>query len=217
MIKLTNIIKEAVTTGNGIVGDAWPDGIFTKPGRERIIEPAGMPRGMTQVKFPAATPIFDSDEERAGELRDDTPPLSPLQRIWNGRGYQANYQIPPESLNYTHLATGDEEGWPWAGSLAPGTAPEAGTPEKTGKGYDKIGYRKSQLKPHSVTKLDKTKRYVKKTQWHTGDEFKTYNQHTQETGARLKNQPKDWWNLRGKGKMQDGTISLKNLLKDILK
>ena len=209
MIQLIDLLSEITTTntataGTGLGGDEWPDGIFTKAGRERQLSPAGLMRGMTQVWAPVADPIYDNEEEHKGELRDDTPPLSALQRMWRGTG-DNTYQIPPESLNYTHLSTGEEENWPWAGHLSPDEPPNAGTPEKSGK------YRKVQKKSTNINKLDKKKRYFRKIK-NTGNILKTYSQRNKETSSRLKNQPKDWWNLKGKGKMQDGIIKLRDLL-----
>ena len=202
---LAELIKEGSNTISGMGGDEWPDGIFTKAGRQRNLSPSGLMKGMTQLTFPVADPIYDNMEEHAGELRDDTPPLSAIQRTWRGN-YNNDYQIPPESLNYTHLSTGQEENWPWAGHRSPEGAPDAGTPEASGK------YRRVQKNPHRVVKLDKTQRYVKGRNNKFGDPFKSYSQRNAETTARLKNQPKDWWNRGGKGSMQDGKIKLKDLL-----
>ena len=43
---------------------------------------------------------------------------------------------------------------------------------------------------------------------------KGYTQRNAETTARLKNQPKDWWNMQGKGEIEDGIIkgTLKGLI-----
>ena len=117
------------------VGDAWPDGIFTKYGETRIITPASMPRGMKQIVAPAADSVYGGDGsklpitgmEKAGvmkrtkitpeyiksqevidphELRDDTPPLAPKQRVYGRRafGVSPNYIIPKESANFITTA-----------------------------------------------------------------------------------------------------------------
>ena len=198
-------LLEATATHAGLPsGDAWPDGVYVKAGRKRSISPSGLMKGMTQLEFPVADGIYDNDEEYAGELRDDTPPLSPIQRTWRGDG-DNDYKIPPESLNFTHLSTGDEDGWPWAGMISPENAPEAGTPEKSGK------YRRKQAKPTAVVKLDKGTHYHRNMK-QQGNQLKTYSQRNKETTSRLKNQPKDWWNRGGKGPMQDGIIMLRDLI-----
>ena len=198
-------LLEATGTHAGLPsGDAWPDGIYVKAGRTRYISPSGLMKGMTQVNFPVADGIYDNEEEYKGELRDDTPPLSPTQRTWRGNG-DNDYLIPPESLNYTHLSTGEEEGWPWAGTISPEEAPEAGTPEKSGK------YRRKQRVSKKLNDLDKNKGYIRKIK-NTGGSLKSYSQRNKETQSRLKNQPKDWWNRGGKGPMQDGRIKLKDLI-----
>ena len=43
---------------------------------------------------------------------------------------------------------------------------------------------------------------------------KGYAQRNAETTARLKNQPADWWNPKGKGEIEDGII--KGRLKDLM-
>ena len=103
--------------GTGLnTGDAWPDGIFTKYGEKRVIAPAGMPRGMVQVVSPAADSVFGGDGSKRPvpnlgggtfkrtkitpeyiksgrvidphELRDDTPPLAPKQRVFGRRDFK---------------------------------------------------------------------------------------------------------------------------------
>lgn len=207
MIKLKKILEHTPTDVGLPSGDAWPDGIYVKAGRERHISPSGLGKGMTQVQFPIADSIYDSEEEHAGELRDDTPPLSPEQRTWRGHG-DNTYHIPPESLNYVNLSTGDEEAWPWAGQLSPEDAPEAGTPEPSGK------YRRQQNSPTNLNDLDKVKNYHRKMKTNAQDGVQSYSQRNKETSARLKNQPKDWWNPKGKGDMADGLILGK--LKDLI-
>ena len=125
------------TVGYGLnTGDAWPDGLFTKYGETRLITPAGMPRGMKQLVAPAADSIYGGDGskrevtqmEKNGtmkrtkitpeyvksqevidphELRDDTPPLAPKQRVFGRRpfGVKPDYIIPRESSNFV---TSDE-------------------------------------------------------------------------------------------------------------
>ena len=215
-LKLINEVTISGTgnTGTGILtGDAWPDGIYVKAGRRKIISPSGLMRGMTQMDFPLADAIYDNDEEYAGELRDDTPPLSPTQRTWRGTGPN-QYQIPPESLNGTHLANGTEDGWWWAGHTSPTGAPEMGTPEKSGRQGDKFAsdYFRVQDKNSSIHKLDKHKRYHNGTVVKTQAPVKKYSDRTNFNKSKLKNQPKDWWNKGGKGSMADGTIKLSDLI-----
>ena len=123
--------SSTTTYGGGLnTGDAWPDGLFTKYGERRYIAAAGMPRGMVQVVAPAADSIYGGDgseipqPDLAGgtfkrtkitpeymksnevinpnELRDDTPPLAPKQRVYGRRafGKSPNYTIPRESANF---------------------------------------------------------------------------------------------------------------------
>ena len=132
------IIKEVsrTTTGGGLdTGDAWPDGLFTKYGEKRVMEPAGMPRGMIQIVAPAADSIYGGEGsarqptqmEKQGtlkrtkvtpeylksqevldphELRDDTPPLTPKQRVYGRRafGKSPDYTIPQETSDYIKTA-----------------------------------------------------------------------------------------------------------------
>ena len=124
-----------VGRGGGIQhGDAWPDGIFTKYGEKRIITPASMPRGMVQVVVPAADSVYGGDGSKIPvpdlgggtfkrtkitpeyiksqevldphELRDDTPPLAPKQRVFGRRafGTSPDYIIPKETHNYIDTA-----------------------------------------------------------------------------------------------------------------
>ena len=216
-------LSEVTISGNGnnggsgtgvITGDAWPDGIYVKAGRQKIMSPSGLMRGMTQVDFPLAAAIYDNDEEYAGELRDDTPPLSPIQRTWRGSGPN-QYQIPPESLDGITLADGSAENWWWSGYLPPTTAPEQGTPEPSARKNDRqtADYRQVQKKATSIHKLDKTKRYHSGTYVKSQAPVKKYSDRVNFNKSQLKNQPKDWWNLGGKGPMQE-RIKLKNLLGD---
>ena len=123
--------SSTTTYGGGLnTGDAWPDGLFTKYGERRYIAAAGMPRGMVQVVAPAADSIYGGDgseipqPDLAGgtfkrtkitpeymksnevinpnELRDDTPPLAPKQRVYGRRafGKSPDYTIPRESANF---------------------------------------------------------------------------------------------------------------------
>ena len=120
------------TVGYGLnTGDAWPDGIFTKYGETRLMGPGGMPRGMKQLVAPAADSVYGGDGskrektamEKHGvlkrtkitpeyvksnavidphELRDDTPPLAPKQRVFGRRpfGVKPDYIIPREAANF---------------------------------------------------------------------------------------------------------------------
>ena len=127
-----DLLEASQTTyGGGLnTGDAWPDGLFTKYGERRYITAAGMPRGMVQIVAPAADSIYGGDgseipqPDLAGgtfkrtkitpeymksnevinpnELRDDTPPLAPKQRVYGRRafGKSPDYTIPRESANF---------------------------------------------------------------------------------------------------------------------
>jgi hypothetical protein len=185
--KLYALIKEVsgTTVGSGLdIGDAWPDGLFTKYGEKRIITPAGMPRGMVQVVVPAADSVYGGDGskrertemEKQGtlkrtkitpeylkstavinphDLRDDTPPLAPKQRVYGRRafGKSPDYTIPKETHNYIDTAedvlvkpTTPPEGTKSGG--IPGT-PEPGSTSKS-------GYRKLQKGGKDIIKdLDK--------------------------------------------------------------
>ena len=173
------------TYGGGLnTGDAWPDGIFTKYGETRKITAAGMPRGMVQVVVPAADSVYGGDGskreqtemEKQGtlkrtkitpeylksdavlnphDLRDDTPPLAPKQRVYGRRafGKSPDYTIPKETHNYIDTAedvlvkpTTPPEGTKTGG--IPGT-PEPGSTSKS-------GYRKLQKGGTDIIKdLDK--------------------------------------------------------------
>ena len=75
---LMNKIIESTVTGTGgsgtgiLTGDAWPDGIYVKAGRKKIISPSGLMRGMTQLDFPLADAIYDNDEESTRKLEWNT-------------------------------------------------------------------------------------------------------------------------------------------------
>ena len=152
-------------SGLGIItGDAWPDGLFTKRGERRYIGPASLTRGMQQVDFPASDNIYggkdsqnnerrakrdagklykylsDPDgnsEVKADELRDDTPPLSPKQRVYGIHGFhrKQEYTIPPETHNFITTAdtlikpTTPPEGTESGGVPA---TPEPGNPSPSG-------------------------------------------------------------------------------------
>lgn len=166
-----NIINEASPTagnaGTTDVGDAWPDGLFTKRGERRTVTPASLTRGMKQVDFPASDNIYggpdslnnerrarrdagklykylsDPDgnsEIKADELRDDTPPLAPKQRLYGIHGFhrKQEYTIPPETHNFIETAetlikptTAPE------GTISGGVplTPEPGSKKGGGKGY----------------------------------------------------------------------------------
>jgi len=153
------------SSGLGIItGDAWPDGLFTKRGERRYIGPASLTRGMQQVDFPASDNIYggkdsqnnerrakrdagklykylsDPDgnsEVKADELRDDTPPLSPKQRVYGIHGFhrKQEYTIPPETHNFITTAdtlikpTTPPEGTESGGVPA---TPEPGNPSPSG-------------------------------------------------------------------------------------
>ena len=153
------------TQGSGITtGDAWPDGLFTKRGERRYIGPASLTRGMQQVDFPASDNIYggpdslnnarraqrdagklykylsDPDgnsEVKANELRDDTPPLSPKQRVYGIHGFhrKQEYTIPPETANFYSTSntlikpTTPPEGTESGGVPA---TPEPGNPSPSG-------------------------------------------------------------------------------------
>jgi len=132
MWNLINEASPTGTTGYGAgitTGDAWPDGLYTKRGERRYVGPASLTRGMQQIDFPASDNVYggpdslnnerrakrdagklykylsDPDghsEIKANELRDDTPPLSPKQRMYGIHGFhrKQEYTIPPESANF---------------------------------------------------------------------------------------------------------------------
>ena len=170
--------------GTGLnTGDAWPDGLFTKYGEKRIITPAGMPRGMVQDVAPAADSIYGGDGskreptqmEKQGtlkrtkvtpeylksnevidphELRDDTPPLAPKQRVYGRRafGKSPDYTIPKETDNYVSLTKNIlvKPTSPPEGSESGGipTTPEPGSTSKS-------GYRQLQKGGKDIKVLDK--------------------------------------------------------------
>ena len=172
------------TTGYGLnTGDAWPDGLFTKYGEKRIITPAGMPRGMVQIVAPAADSIYGGDGskrevtqmEKQGtlkrtkitpeylksqevldphELRDDTPPLNPGQRVYGRRafGTSPDYIIPNESHDYITTAKNilTKPTTPPEGSKSGGipATPEPGSTSKS-------GYRQLQKGGKNLKDLDK--------------------------------------------------------------
>ena len=180
---LWKIIKEASNSGGGgtgltNVGDAWPDGLYTKRGERRYVGPAALTRGMQQVDFPASDNIYggkdslnnarraardagklykylsDPDghsEVKANELRDDTPPLSPKQRMYGIHGFhrKQEYTIPPESANFHSTAET---------LIKPTTPPEGSesggipaTPEPGSKSMGSAsGYRQAQKGGESV-------------------------------------------------------------------
>ena len=175
--------------GTGLnTGDAWPDGLFTKYGEKRVITPAGMPRGMIQVVVPAADSIYGGDgsqipEPNLGggvfkrtkitpeyiksqevlnphELRDDTPPLTPKQRVYGRRafGKSPDYTIPKETHNYTHTTKNilTKPTTPPEGSKSGGipATPEPGSTSKS-------GYRQLQRGGKSIVK-DLDKMYIMK-------------------------------------------------------
>jgi len=145
-------------------GDAWPDGLYTKRGERRYVGPASLTRGMQQVDFPASDNIYggpdslnnarraqrdagklykylsDPDgnsEVKANELRDDTPPLSPKQRVYGIHGFhrKQEYTIPPETANFYSTSntlikpTTPPEGTESGGVPA---TPEPGNPSPSG-------------------------------------------------------------------------------------
>ncbi len=174
----------STNAGYGLdTGDAWPDGLFTKYGEKRIITPAGMPRGMVQVVAPAADSIYGGDGskreptqmEKQGtlkrtkvtpeylksnevidphELRDDTPPLAPKQRVYGRRafGKSPDYTIPKETHNYVSLTKNIlvKPTSPPEGSESGGipTTPEPGSTSKS-------GYRQLQKGGKDIKDLDK--------------------------------------------------------------
>ena len=180
----------STNAGYGLdTGDAWPDGLFTKYGEKRIITPAGMPRGMVQVVVPAADSIYGGDGskreptqmEKQGtlkrtkvtpeylksnevidphELRDDTPPLAPKQRVYGRRafGKSPDYTIPKETHNYTHTTKNvlTKPTTPPEGSESGGipTTPEPGSTSKS-------GYRQLQKGGESIVR-DLDKMYIMK-------------------------------------------------------
>ena len=172
--KLINEASPTGTSGYGAgitTGDAWPDGLFTKRGERRYIGPASLTRGMQQVDFPASDNIYggpdsqnnerrakrdagklykylsDPDgnsEIKADELRDDTPPLSPKQRVYGIHGFhrKQEYTIPPETANF--ITTSDtliKPTTPPEGTVSGGVpaTPEPGSKEMgSSSGYRQV-------------------------------------------------------------------------------
>ena len=165
--------------GLGITtGDAWPDGLYTKRGERRFVGPASLTRGMQQVDFPASDNVYggpdslnnerrakrdagklykylsDPDgnsEVKAEELRDDTPPLSPKQRIYGIHGFhrKQEYTIPPESANFHSTSeTLIKPTTPPEGSVSGGipATPEPGSKEMGSAS----GYRQAQKGGESI-------------------------------------------------------------------
>ena len=182
--------------GSGInTGDAWPDGLFTKYGERRYITAAGMPRGMVQIVAPAADSVYGGDGSKIpepdlgggtfkrtkitpeylksnqvidpNELRDDTPPLAPKQRVYGRRafGKSPDYTIPRESADY--VFTGDASGKDIL--VKPTTPPEGtksggieATPEPGSKELGSAsGYRQRQKGGESILH-DLDKLYIDK-------------------------------------------------------
>ena len=138
--KMWKIINEASLTGGpagstGLtdIGDAWPDGIYTRYGERRFVGPGAMPRGMKQLVAPASDSIYGGEGSlrpmglprtkvtpeylKSGEvidphkdIRSDEPPLSPKMRLYGRRafGKPSEYIIPHESANF--VTTGGPEG-----------------------------------------------------------------------------------------------------------
>ena len=184
------------TVGGGLnTGDAWPDGIFTKYGERRQITPAGMPRGMVQVVAPAADSVYGGDGSQIPEpdlgggtfkrtkitpeyiksnevinpheLRDDTPPLAPKQRVYGRRafGKSPDYTIPRESADFVFTGDANEKDI----LVKPTTPPEGSksggipsTPEPGSKALgSKSGYRQVQKGGESILH-DLDKLYIDK-------------------------------------------------------
>ncbi len=190
--QMYKLIKEVsrTTTGGGLdTGDAWPDGLFTKYGEKRVMEPAGMPRGMIQIVAPAADSIYGGEGtarqptqmEKQGtlkrtkvtpeylksqevldphELRDDTPPLTPKQRVYGRRafGKSPDYTIPQETSDYIKTTKNllTKPTTPPEGSKSGGipATPEPGSTSPT-------GYRQLQKGGQDIIK-DLDKMYVYK-------------------------------------------------------
>ena len=166
-------------SGLGVItGDAWPDGLYTKRGERRYVGPASLTRGMQQIDFPASDNVYggpdslnnerrarrdagklyrylsDPDghsEIKANELRDDTPPLSPKQRMYGIHGFhrKQEYTIPPESANfYSTSETLIKPTTPPEGSVSGGipATPEPGSKEMGSAS----GYRQAQKGGESI-------------------------------------------------------------------
>ena len=168
MYKLIREVSVTTAGGSAGIqhGDAWPDGIFTKYGEKRIITPASMPRGMVQVVVPAADSVYGGDGSKIPvpdlgggtfkrtkitpeyiksqevldphELRDDTPPLAPKQRVFGRRafGTSPDYIIPKETHNYIDTAEDilTKPATPPEGTKSGGipSTPEPGSTSKSG-------------------------------------------------------------------------------------
>ncbi|MBC8428265.1 hypothetical protein H8D04_00135 [bacterium] len=180
MLKLINEASPTGTSGQSLginTGDAWPDGLYTKRGERRGVTPASLTRGMTQIDFPASDNIYggkgslnnlkraerdkamvyrylSGPEEyasiMASELRDDTPPLAPKQRLYGIHGFhrKQEYTIPPETHNFHSTAET---------LIKPTTAPEGtksggiqNTPEPGSVSGGGKGYRQSQKGGQSI-------------------------------------------------------------------
>jgi len=182
--ELIKELSTTTVTGRGLDhGDSWPDGLFTKYGERRVMTQAGMPRGMEQLTFPASdsvyggagslreTPggdngIFKRSEVNAKnkkiqyvidpkELRDDTPPLAPKQRVFGRRQhpYSPDYIIPKESANFAYIAKDV--------LIPPQTPPEGSvsgeiplTPEPGGVEVGGTGYRQLQKGGEGISDVD---------------------------------------------------------------
>ena len=182
---LKKVLREFTGTnvGTGLnIGDSWPDGLFTKYGEKRRITPGGMPRGMVQLEAPAAdspyggdgsqremppfvkrtkiTPEYLKSQEvlNPHDLRDDTPPLNPKQRVYGRRpfGKSPDYIIPRESADFV-TSTKNQ-------LVRPTTPPEGSesggieaTPEKgSKKAGSKSGYKQLQKGGENLVKgIDK--------------------------------------------------------------
>ena len=188
MYKLIREVS-GTNVGTGLnTGDAWPDGIFTKYGETRKITAAGMPRGMVQVVAPASDSVYGGDGSKIPEpdlgggtfkrtkitpeyiksqevidpheLRDDTPPLAPKQRVYGRRafGKSPDYTIPKETHNYITTAEDilTKPTTPPEGSKSGGipSTPEAGSTSKS-------GYRQLQKGGKNIIK-DLDKMYILK-------------------------------------------------------
>ena len=162
-----------------------------------MITPAGMPRGMIQVVAPAADSVYGGDGSKIPEpdlgggtfkrtkitpeylksqevinpheLRDDTPPLSPKQRVYGRRafGKSPQYTIPRESADFVFTGGDKEQDI----LVKPTTPPEgnmqhgndiAHTPEPGSKALgSKSGYRQVQKGGESILH-DLDKLYIDK-------------------------------------------------------
>ena len=195
--QMHSLIESTMTNfGSGLnTGDAWPDGIFTKYGETRKITAAGMPRGMVQVVAPAADSVYGGDGSKIPEpdlgggtfkrtkitpeyiksnevinpheLRDDTPPLAPKQRVYGRRafGKSPDYTIPRESADFVFTGGPNDEDV----LVKPSTPPEGSksggipsTPEPGSKSLgSKSGYRQVQKGGESILH-DLDKLYIDK-------------------------------------------------------